>query len=83
MDKEKILIYGREFCRSTLHVLEEAKKRKLEFDFFDIDFDEEADYFIRHNKIAGLPVVKIGKVFAVGKNSLKILEKHGYKLSIV
>lgn len=68
MDNKKYIVYGREFSVQTVRALEYLKAEGLEHDFYDIDFDEEAMYFIKHNKIIGLPVIKLDKRFIVGWN---------------
>lgn len=75
---DKLRIYGREFCRQTMGALAYLNEKGLAHDFFDIDFDEEALYFVKHHKIAGLPVILRGSNFLVGwneaiKNKLKEL----------
>lgn len=61
-------IYGREFCRQTLGLLAYLNEEHIAYDFYDIDFDKEALYFVKHHKIAGLPVIRRGSRFLVGWN---------------
>lgn len=71
-------IYGREFCRQTMAALAYFEEAQLNYSFYDIDFDEEALYFVKHHKIAGLPVIRKDSRFLVGwsekiKNKIKEL----------
>lgn len=66
----KYTIYGREFCRRTMDALAYFDDESLPYDFCDIDFDEEAMYFIKHHKIIGLPVLLRDGRFLVGWNQL-------------
>lgn len=65
---DKLIIYGREFSRQTMAALAYLNEKNRDYEFYDIDFDEEALYFVKHHKIAGLPVIKKGSRFLVGWN---------------
>lgn len=67
-------LIGREFSRQSIFVKEYLEKNNIDYTFIDIDFDDSYLEWLKLNKIMGLPVLKSGNVFCVGKN-IKAIDK--------
>ncbi len=59
-------LIGREFSKETMEAKELLKKRGVKYRFIDIDFEEDYYYWIKANKIGGLPVLKNNDKYIVG-----------------
>ncbi len=59
-------LIGREFSRETMEAKEFLKRKGIQYKFIDIDFEEDYFFWIKANKIGGLPVLRKDKEFIVG-----------------
>ncbi len=69
-----IQVIGKEFSSQTRFVRTYLDNKGVSYEYIDIDFDEDIRIWLKMNKVMGLPVVKSGSSFIVGKN-IEALEK--------
>ncbi len=67
-------LLGKEFSKKSIKVRKFLDNKGIDYEFVDIDFDEDALNWIKMNKIISLPVLINGKLFVVGDNEEMILK---------